>query len=333
MGRKRKPESAHLPKYVYLAKGRYIYKPYLGKGEFGQEIVLASGDAPLSKVHREHERAQGQGEYTLKWLIKKYLGSKQFYEKADRTQKDHKYYAENLFKQPLANGQLFADVRLSTINQRTIRKYLDTKEAKVTANKHVKFLKTVFSWGRERYANVKTNPCVGVKLYSEPHRERYIEDWEYELLLNSSTSEYIPVFMEIAYLCRARWSEIATLKHDNVREDGVFLKRTKGSKNELTLWSPRLREAVQKAQNFNRLRFSHHLIHDKDGSPIRYSAFQSAWRRLMLKALSNGLEERFTFHDIKAKGVSDHEIKFSGHKTERMKHVYDRKLAEVKSTK
>ena len=51
------------------------------------------------------------------------------------------------------------------------------------------------------------------------------------------------------------------------------------------------------------------------------------------RALKNGLKTSFTFHDIKAKGVSDHETKHSGHKTESMRQVYDRKLARVNSTK
>ena len=86
-------------------------------------------------------------------------------------------------------------------------------------------------------------------------------------------------------------------------------------------------------QVHNDSRFSHYLIHNPSGEPIQQSAFTSAWRRVMDNALKNGLTERFTFHDIKAKGVSDHESKHSGHKSERMKHTYDRKISQVISTK
>ncbi len=44
------------------------------------------------------------------------------------------------------------------------------------------------------------------------------------------------------------------------------------------------------------------------------------------------LVERFTFHDIKAKGVSDHGSHHSGHKSARMTDVYLRKLEEAKAT-
>ena len=333
MGRKRQKSREKLPKYVYLAKGRYIYRTYLGNGVYGQEIVIAPGDAPLSKVYSEYEKISDQGGYTLKWIITKYLASEQFTNTSTRTQKNYQTYAKNLIEQPLANGLKFGDITINKISQRTIRKYLDDKAAKVSANRHIAFLKVIFNWGLERYSIIKINPCIGVRLYSEKARERYIEDWEYELVRDLASVEYIPIFMEIAYLCRARWSEIATLKRDCISDDGLYLTRSKGSKDEITLWTPRLRLAVDNALQFNEARFSHYLIHNSSGEPIQQSAFTSAWRRVMDNALKNGLADRFTFHDIKAKGVSDHESKHSGHKTESMKHVYDRKINKVISTK
>lgn len=75
------------------------------------------------------------------------------------------------------------------------------------------------------------------------------------------------------------------------------------------------------------------LIHDKDGCPVHYEAFKTAWHRLMKKALDSGLKEKYTFHDIKAKGVSDHKQKHSGHKSATMRNVYDRKLDEIEGTR
>lgn len=55
--------------------------------------------------------------------------------------------------------------------------------------------------------------------------------------------------------------------------------------------------------------------------------------RVMRQALTERLKERFTFHDIKAKGVTDHDKKASGHKTKKMQAVYDRKPGVVAPTK
>ena len=75
------------------------------------------------------------------------------------------------------------------------------------------------------------------------------------------------------------------------------------------------------------------LLHNKDGSQIKYEAFGSAWGRLMTKALKNGLAERFNFHDIKAKGQTDDEEGWSGHKSERMREIYERKARLKRATR
>ena len=46
-------------------------------------------------------------------------------------------------------------------------------------------------------------------------------------------------------------------------------------------------------------------------------------------------EPRFSFHDLKAKGVSDFtgdKKKASGHKSQRMVDIYDRKRIEIEAT-
>lgn len=46
----------------------------------------------------------------------------------------------------------------------------------------------------------------------------------------------------------------------------------------------------------------------------------------MAKAKKNDLDEdkHFTFHDLKARGITDHKDKHGGHKSEKMRAVYDR---------
>ncbi len=335
MGRHRKKKHQQLPKYVYLSKGRYIYKRYLGNKQFDKEIILAKQEAPLSKVYREYEKVIGISTDTLSWIINEYLHSQDFQEKAAYTQRDYRRYAHTLIHTKLITGQLFGDCKLNQVTPKVMRRYLDSQEAKVSANRRMSFLKLVFNWARQRYDQVIENPCQGVKLNRESPRTRYIEDWEFDLVKQLATPPYISIFMEIAYICRARWSEIASLTREQITEQGLHIKRTKGSRDELTLWTSRLKTAVNKAKTYNRTRvsISIYLIHDKHGQPIRYQAFKTAWQRLMHTALKQGLKEKFTFHDIKAKGVSDHKQKHSGHKSATMRAVYDRTLDKIKGTR
>lgn len=80
---------------------------------------------------------------------------------------------------------------------------------------------------------------------------------------------------------------------------------------------------------------------ERDGRLVHYeltdgrvsSAFRSAWARLWRRvAKEHGDMEPFTFHDIKAKGISDHNDEHGGHKSAAMRKVYVRKLKQVEAT-
>ena len=94
-----------------------------------------------------------------------------------------------------------------------------------------------------------------------------------------------------------------------------------------------LGEAVQAADALHPATISPWLLHNKDGSHIKMEAFGSARGRLMTKALKNGLAERFNFHDIKAKGQTDDEEGWSGHKSARMREIYERKARLKRATR
>ena len=155
-----------------------------------------------------------------------------------------------------------------------------------------------------------------MKLNREQPRERYVTDDEYERVLRMAPPP-IQQMMELAYLLRARLGEVLNLKVSDVSDTHVRLIRLKGSEGELCTLSERLRAALSD------VRGGDYVCHQ-----YSQSAFSSAWRRLMAK-----VDKPFTFHDLKAKGVSDHETNHSGHRSPSMKKVYVRKLQEVPATR
>ena len=162
---------------------------------------------------------------------------------------------------------------------------------------------------------------------------------------------YIKLAMEFAFLCRLRRVEIigpnpADLKPDgsqhtgiireHVLDEGLRVIRSKGSKEQIIAWTPRLRAAVDMAKDLPGAISTRYLIHNRQGQRIRVNAFASAWRRAMKIAVKETGIETFHFHDLKAKGVSDFEgdkMKASGHKSLKMVAVYDRKIETVDPTK
>jgi len=338
MGRKRAKANQNLPPYVYKKRGNWIYRPYLGrkggKTLRGETVYLCPVNAPMSDLWKAYERVTKSGRGTVKWLLGLYMDSPKVAKLAAKTQAG---YADDarLMCSRKSNGKAFGDVPLGQITRKTIRTYLDTYPAPVAANRHISLLKAAWNWALERHDDLPDNPCVGVRLNDEESRTRYVEPHEVEAVKHLATG-YVPLFIEIAYLCRARFNEIAALKVGDIKDEGLLLRRSKGSIDEITAWSPRLRAVIDACLAYNNEAPSPisggYLIHNKRGEPIKYRAFRSAWVRLMDKWSAKG-GEYFTFHDLKAAGVSDHATNASGHRSDAMKKVYVRKAQLTEATR
>ena len=302
-GRKRKSANQKLPPHVYKDRCRYYYRPYKGslggKPSYGKPIRLCALDASTSEVWKEYERIISGSEVTLKWLVTEYLESKKCKSLSSKTIDEYNNYSKNILSRKTTNNSTFGDIRLNNISQRTIRRYLDA--------------------------------------YSHP----------------------IAAAMEIAYLSRARRGEVFSLTKTEIRKDGIYIERSKKSESETTLWSPRLRDAYKLAVSTSKDPVQAYLLfEDSTGQMYKKNALDSQWKRIIDKAkkkgaplpeklkqealdfgalpLENGnmtLGEHFTFHDIKAKGITDHDTNHSGHKSRKMRGVYIRKGVKVDATR
>lgn len=260
-----------------------------GKPVFKPDQYLCSVNAPRSQFWTAYERVTGVRKDTLAWLLTAYLGSDQFQGKAERTRGAYRGYAVTLRAQRVGR-ELFGDVELIRIDMVTIRTYLDSYRDKhgvrapISANRQVQFLKSAWNWALERHRHVPPNPCTEVALNKQLPRTRYVTQEEFAAF-KASTTAYIPLFMELGYLCRARWSEVAQLKAADILPEGIRLARGKGSEGEITAWTFRLRAVVQACQAFHAgapapLAGSF-LIHTRQGKAISQNAFQTAWGRAM----------------------------------------------------
>ena len=138
------------------------------------------------------------------------------------------------------------------------------------------------------------------------------------------------IAMEIAYLCAARVSDVLSLKWEQIGSDGIFILQGKTGKKQIKAWSPRLQAAIEKAKQ---LPTSAYVISNQYGNRYMYKGFNEMWVEARNHAGKiSGILTDFTFHDLKAKGISDYEGSsrdkqlFSGHKTEGQVLIYDRKV-------
>lgn len=333
-----------LPEYVYRVPGRdrVIWREYLGQGKFGRKVTLQDdrgralpADASHQRILAAYQRqvAAGRGERTLSWLLERYLASPRYDELHSRTRDHYRRYAETIAQRPTSSGAAFGAVPLRKVTRGAVAKYKDKRaqEARTAAVREIQFLRAVFSWAVER-EYMESNPARDVQLTHNKARTRYVQDWEFDLV-QAYASDYVAVAMELAYLLRARRAEVLGLRREDLLDEGVYLRRAKESESEVTTWTPRLEETIKAAKAINRDVISPWLLHGPDGDPVKVEAFTSAWRRAMDKARKAGLRETFTFHDLKAKGISDHANNHGGHRSERMRDVYVRLAQRVESTR
>lgn len=333
MGRKRKDENAWLPPGVYEDNGRYVYR----KGKTCAR--LCSVDSPRSLVWIAYEKYTANDDQTFKSLAMEYFDSPKFKALSPRTQKDYHRYYGSVRGYETKYGE-FADVRVELFTPGMITLYLENRGAPIQANREMAFVSAVFAWGVAR-DKAPHNPCIGVQRNTERPRKRYVSDLEYNAVYEYAATRipgkrprpwYLQPMMEFAYLCRMRMVEVLDLKKSDILEQGLDTRRVKGSNDAVTLWSDRLRKAVNQCLEQKGQVESIYLFHNGRGGKVTQSSVQSAWQRMMRDVSV----DRFTYHDLKAKGVSDFDgdkKKASGHKSASMVAIYDRKKDEVDATR
>lgn len=331
-----------LPKGVTLERGKYYYRPYIPETKkSGKRILLGEEADGLPMIlMRYEELLSDKQEKTLGYGVNQYLDSRDLAKLADTSRRDAQRHAKQILNTPLVGGLYFSEVPLDQISTGMIQKYHDKRsgESEIMANKEVTFLSVIFNWLKRRDI-IMDNPATGVKRNSIAPRDRYVTDDEFFTVLKmakESPQPYLAPAMILAYVCRARRVEILNFRKNDIVEEGLYLKRRKGSKNQIIGFTPMLEEAISLLKGIPEQISSVWLLHDRKGQAIRDESFKTAWGRLMTKAVKEKGIERFHFHDLKAKGVSDFEgdkLLASGHKTLSMLNVYDRKLEVVSATR
>ena len=328
MGRNRKAKFQQLPKFVYNNNGTFVYRPRID-GVLQKPKRLGNNRTPMSEIWANYEALTGKSRDTLQFVVDQYFEGDDF--KNLKSHKEVRRSLESVLAQPVGD-RIFGQLLITEMTPGVIRKYLDYRN-NVAGNREISYLSKAWSYCYERDIVTKTNPCKGVRRKTETPRKRYVTDDEYQLVFDLA-SKYVQTAMELAYLCRMRLSETLDTRVRDIQENGLLTRRLKGSNDAITLWSDRLRTVVDRGLKGQLRVPDMPIVNNGKGSPIREETFKTAWQRLIRKAELKGIK-RFTFQDLKAKGVSDFvgdKKKASGHKSERMVDIYDRKIIEIEST-
>ncbi len=329
MGRKRKEADRWMPAKLYRGKSAYEYRPKAGVCVRVCGISCTRA-VVLRRFAEEYERFHAV-DGSLAELVVDYFDSEKYRALAAQTRSDYEGYWGKL-------KPVFGHVKVDSIKPEHIRMYMDKKGAssRTQANRHHAFLSAVFSWGFQR-GRCKLNPCKGVSKFTEKARERYIEDWEYQAVYDAA-SPALRVAMEISYLCAARQGDVLKMTKAQLQAEGIFIRQGKTARKQIKGWTPRLRAAVALASGIETKTGSIYVIPTAQGTAYTSDGFRTIWHRARETARqATGKPLDFTFHDIKAKGVSDFEgnagqrQEFADHADPKMTRRYDRKTKVVQA--
>lgn len=327
---RRRQTDKHLPQRVYFKNGAYYFvtpptpenpkQRWIRLGKTEQEMLIAlaklKGEAPASAktgMARLFERYREEVVPT----------------KAPRTQKDNLAELANLER---AFGHIEMPERIEPIH---VYQYLDAraKIAKTRANREISLLSHVFSYA-VRWGIVRANPCRDVKKNPEKPRRRYVQDWEYQAV-HELAPPLLQAAMEIAVVTGMRQGDILALKRSDLTEAGIPVIQNKTGKKQIFEWTPALRAAIDQVLGIERpISNFVWIFATSAGHHYSASGFQTAWQRLMNAAIEQGvIQERFTFHDLRAKAGSDAEdgTRLLGHQSPATTNrIYKRKAEKVK---
>lgn len=330
MGRKRSnPADNWMPPRTCRGRSAFEFKP-----KNGGTIRLCGFDSTPAQVWAAYEALinNKRDESIFDGLVDSFFNSGDFKELATETQKDYRKYAVKVLA-------VFGTMQPDNIRPEHIRKYMDKRgvKSRIQANREKAFISRVFRWGYER-GMVKMNPCKGVKQFKESARTRYITNNEYDALY-SVAPPVVRVAMELAYLCCARQADVLSMKTSQLIDEGILIQQSKTGVAQIKGWGLRLRAAVDMATllPLNSGMSSIFVIHQPSGAGYTRDGFNSRWMKAKKEAKEKypELNFDFTFHDLKAKGISDlsgslyDKQAISGHKNASQTARYDRKIAIV----
>lgn len=360
-------DQAAIPAAVFFdhrGKGTW-YTLYRDEAGRQRRQNIANSTATLAELHKIMEVRSGVDRESLNFLCKEYHASAKFKRLAPKTQESYSWSRDVLVNVPTKLGKPLGELAARKFTPALIQRLIDRIADEGTPSKAahaLRYLRLVMQWGRNR-GYLDYNPAMGIEAPVERKQRRLPTHDVMQRLIDrarelgrlkrgqkDAVPPYLSYVMELAYLCRLRGIEVITLTDANELPDGVLTNRRKGSRDNVVIWTPRLRAAwdaakgrraeIWKARGIAvpanpEKRF---IITADHGGPLGKSGLDTAWNRFIRSAIEAGVitpEQRFGLHDLKRRGITDtpgtraDKQQASGHRDESMLDIYDLSVPKV----
>lgn len=326
---------------------------------------IATRTATLAELHKIMEVRSGVDKESLNFLFAEYHKSARFLQLSSKTQKSYSESSEVLASIPTKLGKPLGELAVRKFTPALIQRVIDQLADEGTPSKAahaLRYIRLVMQWGRNR-GYLDSNPATGLESPTERKRRRLPSHEVMQRLIDRARERgrfkrgqkgavppHLSYVMELAYLCRLRGIEVVTLTDENELPEGVLTNRRKGSRDNIVVWTPRLRAAWQAAKTRRdeiwaargtviptnpAQRF---IITAEHGGALGKSGLDTAWNRFIRNAIEVGIireDQRFGLHDLKRRGITDtpgtraDKQEASGHKDEATLDIYDLSLPKV----
>jgi site-specific recombinase XerD len=329
--------------------------------------------ARIADLHAFAEKFVDDEAGTIRAVMKLFHASAKFRGLAQATRKGYEQCRQWIIVETTADGGSLADATIDRLTRQHIQRRIDkiSEATPSKANAILRYLRRTLRWGQNR-GHCRTNPAEGVELAEEKKKASMPEsDAVFIATLTfaqacarlpahteGSVPAYLPLVMELAYLCRLRGVEALDLTLASACADGLTVSRRKGSRSNLVEWNPRLRAVwdsalAERARTLARKQAQgvvvpieidpgkRRVFLAESGAPLTRSGLSSAWQRFMAIATDpvKGCitpEQRFTLHGVKHRGITDtpgtraEKQDAAGHVDPRMTERYDHSVPRVK---
>jgi integrase len=229
---------------------------------------------------------------------------------------------------------VFGEADADAIKPEHMMRYFDTRSAKASAKKEIKFLSVIFNWARARGFMSTSNPVSGTtrQMKLKEGRDIYVTD-EMLALVYACSVPVIQDAIDLAYLTGQRPADVLNLRWDQVKDGALWIEQGKTKAKIQIDITGELAVVIDRIKARGVVGMT--VLCDPKGQklkPFGYfrSQFKLARDRAQAKAAELGIEfVRFQFKDLRAKSASDIESmasarKLLGHSTESMTTKYVR---------
>lgn len=261
--------------------------------------------------------------------------------KAARTQKDNLVELDNLLK--FFNNP---PAPFGSIQPIHIRQFMDWrtdkgKHSTTRANREKALFSHIWNMAREWGLTDLSNPCAGIKGFTEHGRTVYTEDDVLDAVYECG-DRALKDALDLAYLCIQRPADTIKMSETDIR-DGVLevVQNKTGARIRINLVGEldQVIKRIMKLKKTFKVR-SLALVCKDNGAAMTYGALRNGFDRARIEAIKRypKLEKEikeFQFRDLRAKGGTDKAEKAGnvraaqkllGHSTEKTTEIYIRKI-------